>query len=283
MEPVGVGVGMRPPCDRWCQAVEAVSGSLPPSGSATSRFATVRDVTDDEGNLAGLFGPKPLMGVGGEDAGAYEPVVQPAQREIAPGESVELRVHITGYGRIDRAKFGMYAPPSLLDSGASYAVHGIAVSEVKGEEGQDSHSRLTFGGQRDPLDEVGASIVLLGVKAPGWERATTFFDTPPEQSGPPASAVVPHILSEQTLTGAPIVFHIQTKKDTKPATYFFQFYLTYHNGYYWNVAKTSAPIVVTSWYQRNLVATWAAGIGVAVLGLVVAIVLPIIFFALGGD
>jgi hypothetical protein len=73
-----------------------------------------------------------------------------------------------GYGKIEGAKLVFYPPPFLINNEWSTAkcdLHG------------PPNGPWTFGGNEVSLRESGAALLLRGgLKPPGWQEATMFFD-----------------------------------------------------------------------------------------------------------
>jgi hypothetical protein len=106
-------------------------------------------------------GAKPQTALGAEDAGAYEVAPHTTKREIRPGETFELLVHITGYGTIGGAKLVFYPPPYFVDERRSFYSHSLR---------EDETGAMVFGSVREPLEEGGTTLDLSsgGVSMPAW-------------------------------------------------------------------------------------------------------------------
>jgi hypothetical protein len=59
--------------------------------------------------------PKPQMALNADKPGAYSLVVQSTQSHVSPGDSVKIRVFISGYGIIRGPKLRIQPPPGLFE------------------------------------------------------------------------------------------------------------------------------------------------------------------------
>ncbi len=168
-----------------------------------------------------------------ECPGSYEPAIRIRNPVINPGETLEVEVFITGYGRIGPSKLAFYPSPGIFNDRDSFTCFGI----------KRDGDLLTWGARQEPVGEAGCVIGLHGgVQVPEWDMPSFFVDL--------SDQIPPQILTETSQVNAPISFSLSTLPDAAPGTYRVQFYLTYYNGNYWSVAKQDVSSGVRSLLQR---------------------------------
>jgi hypothetical protein len=203
--------------------------------------------------------PKSQNAKNWDKPGSYALIIRADKSDVAQGEIVVIQIFITGYGKIEGAKLVFYPPPFLINnewSTAKYDLHG------------PPDGPWTFGGNEVSLREGGAALLLRGgLKAPGWQEATMFFDVMVRQNAP-----IAQILTETTTEDqAPIelTLHIRKKlpsgKRLPSGSHDIDFHLTYFNGQEWKTTSDIVTLNIPSIFKRFEVQAWVAGITISVL------------------
>ena len=60
--------------------------------------------------------PAPQNARNSQRPGAYELAIRIKNVEVAPDDTIELELYVTGYGYVDGAKIAFYPPPYFIDT-----------------------------------------------------------------------------------------------------------------------------------------------------------------------
>jgi hypothetical protein len=110
------------------------------------------------------LGPAPQNAPNSDKPGSYELAIRSNKAEVAPGDTVDLEIFITGYGRISAAKIVFNPPSYFINSAWSTVTHGL---------GQHANGNVYFGKDEQPVQEDGCAIGLGGLGVPGWPSRHT--------------------------------------------------------------------------------------------------------------
>lgn len=176
---------------------------------------------------------KPLNGTNHNKPGHYEIVTRFNQSILDPGDTLEIEIYFTGYGKIEGAKLYVSASADVFVAETSKIYQGM---EIIGE-------RLVFGAHEVSFPSSVSIISFRGMSRPAWNMTTSFFDL---MLGEP-----PTISTECKLERAPVELKLPLRNDVRAGSYYFTFVLTYYNGNKWVSAKNMVDFSVRNLLQRN--------------------------------
>ena len=215
--------------------------------------------------------------------GSYALVAEADSPSVRKGDTIVLKLFMSGYGAIFSPKLLISIPPNLHDEDQSLVYFDL-------EPTIDNKLVLGAHSQKLPMLSV-QSLGGIGASTPGWEQPTYMIDTRAVTQDDAA----PAILTETIQNRAPFELHVKIKKirlwqrirsvgnklweptvheglrNPKPGKHTVQFVLTYFNGSEWRSDKTTYDIIVSSLYERHTLATWFIAIVAALTALLVAV------------
>jgi hypothetical protein len=177
----------------------------------------------------------PQKGKDAEKPGAYELAVKVDNPTINPGDEIRLTVFITGYGKIEEAKFN-FAPPR----------HFLETQKLR-----KSLAWAGFGLVSSAISDEG----VTGTGMPGF----VFSDSSTCTVNPNGIRVINaecivRILDKANRTvarGAPISMKLETSNDVRAGNHILRFFMSYFNGAEWKVATASTEINVQNPYEQH--------------------------------
>jgi len=185
-------------------------------GMPTISLSYGESTTNGRPPLAQEFGSKP---------GAYDLLVSVSQPIVDPGDSLDCKVFITGYGVIENAKVAaQHTSPGAFD---------LKRSTIRCSDNDPS-----------PANPFANFLIL---------KNGAIFDV--ERYRVSVEYLSPH-------GRAPWNFDLAIGKEARPGPYSIQFVLTYFDGQTWRTASKNADFTIRNFYQRHEGLIWWIG-GVA--------------------
>lgn len=182
-----------------------------------------------------------------DEDGNYELIVSIDNAVVDPGDKIKIKIFITGYGKIDRAKLIFYPSKSVFE----YEKSTVTTDLKEGPPGD----LPVWGGVTRTLPPEGFAVSFTGGFTYGSvTKPTMFFDLNPEQG----SNVLNTELLQKNLV-APVEFDLSIAKKNTPGTHFLHFGFSYFNGSEWRTSTVTVQFTVRNIFERN--SGWIATIG----------------------
>ena len=186
----------------------------------------------------------------GTEEGAYELVPLVKRAIINPGDKIEVKLIVTGYGEVCNAKVTCYPSDQVFD-----------LSRSKWRAGLPTGERVTFDGPLLAFPENGITASLDGGPRYGkWGERTVFFDTDAiDEMG-----LTPPILTELFLDDhAFMELSLLTKRNIRPGQHAVLVTMVYFNGKAWKTSKVQILFQVQNFIQRYAVPLGLLGVAAA--------------------
>ena len=205
----------------------------------------------------------PRTGTSANERGCYTLMYRINNTTVDPGDTLEIELYVSGYGRIDTSKLCFYPSTGLFDVKNSYVRFGVT---------RAADGAITFGGHEAQPGEAGSTLDLSGgIKIENWLRSTLYWDC--------AEGELPQIMTETKQRHAPVHMYLVTRRDIAPGSHFMQMTFTYFNGVEWSASSIHVEFVVRNFYQRNEGLVWVLG-AVAAGASILSLILQILSMAL---
>lgn len=193
------------------------------------------------------LGTSPQLASYADKPGAYSLLIDSSKSHVKPGETVKLRIFISGYGIIRQPKLRVQPPSEAFvekESTISFGLNKVPSGVME------------WGTTTKELYADGVTISLVGGiirKDALWDEASFIIDADNKYK-------TNIILTESSTKGkAPIELNIKTKNDVRPGDHVTVFTFVYFNGKNWVTQDSKYNFIVLSWYERNQLAIWVIG------------------------
>jgi len=180
------------------------------------------------------LGPKPRNFRNSDAPGDYRLATVISKTSLNPGELVNIKQYITGYGQIDGIKLVSYISSAIFDESASYMTSGFG-------RNKDNPSISTWGKTKLGYSNSGLTLIPGGIKAPTWELPTFIHDMENNSNS---------ILTERALPIAPFTYNLKLKPNAPPGLHYLSFYLTYFNGANWACLESRVEIKINNKFEQ---------------------------------
>lgn len=184
--------------------------------------------------LSAYFGPKPLNFKDSEAPGDYRLATVVTENSLNPGQLVNIKQYVTGYGKITGIKIVTYISNELFDEDSSYMTSGFGASK-------QNPSISTWGKTRINFFNSGITLIPGGILRPDWESHAYIFDVEANSN---------YIITERSLPDAPITYKLKLKRNTPAGLHYMSFYLTYFNGQKWICRENKIEIKVNNKFEQ---------------------------------
>jgi len=163
---------------------------------------------------------------------------------INPGDSIEIEIFITGYGKIEREKFFLQYSSEIYDkNNPGYMEISIGIATL-----ENGTKRLITG---EPFLSEDVAHKMLAERGLIGSLPETWFWDYPDDTRSMGEFGFPSIISEYTWDShAPMYIKIPTDPKLKAGDYEISFIFTYSDGIDLGADKEKVIVHVNSWVER---------------------------------
>lgn len=212
---------------------------------------TINKFLNVNGDLFNKNMPNPQVESNWDKPGCYEIAAVLSKSVLKKGDSVDMRIFVTGYGICKDTKFYFNCSSPIFES-ESKITSGIGlVMEGGFKEKLIYETTETIFGD---YNRYSAHIAGLNPYKK-WEYMSPFFDINAR------SRHSHRIMTEMNINGNGLINgHLKLLESANAGDYTFDIYFTYFNGQEWKISKNSLPFHVNYWYENY--SSWAFIFGI---------------------